>query len=160
MMLPLFRRFFSDSESGDRHGGHTVISAMKAESIGAELAILLNTRAAFTEQICRSFDRRTVLDYGLPDFLHYSPVSKADSREIARMIADVVRAHEPRLCHIRVDVTTPRLAKDVINAVIHADIVSDSSRRESLRIPMMIGRSRDPRSSDAVGKIEDTALGS
>ena len=66
------------------------------DSIRRELLRLLNTRCA--ETVERLGDEvRTVVNYGLPDFITLSPGSERDRQRLARLIADAIRAYEPRL---------------------------------------------------------------
>jgi type VI secretion system protein ImpF len=66
------------------------------ESVRRDLTALLNTRSASS---AAEFDSRdlTVIDYGVPDFAHYSLEYGDDRDLIARRIARAIKWFEPRL---------------------------------------------------------------
>jgi type VI secretion system lysozyme-like protein len=92
------------------------LTALK-ESIGREIARLLNTRCPIRE------DRNgTVIDYGLPDFSWMSAASADDRQALALVIARKVTVFEPRLREVRVtiepDAEDPRAVVGTIQATI------------------------------------------
>ncbi len=98
--------------------------------------ILLNTRSPFSLTECRNLSRRTVIDYGLPDFLHLSPLSRAASYELARAVKDTLTAHEPRLSVISVDVQLPRPCRDVFRVMICGNIKTLNGHIEQVNFPV------------------------
>ncbi len=97
---------------------------------------LLNTRSPFSLTVCKNLSRRTVIDYGLPDFLHLSPLSRAASYELARAVKDTLAAHEPRLFVASVDVQLPRPCRDVFRVLISGNIKTLSGSLEEVSFPV------------------------
>src|SRR6185369_15761732 len=71
--------------------------------IGAELERLLNTRcAASLAQLATR--RRSVLDYGLPDYSALHTADVEHRRQLSALVLDTATAFEPRLRDVQVDV--------------------------------------------------------
>ncbi len=66
------------------------------DSIRTELLRLLNSRCAASFDVVDG-SVRTVLNYGLPDFLALNPTRERDRQRLVRAITDAIRAYEPRL---------------------------------------------------------------
>lgn len=97
---------------------------------------LLNTRSPFSLTICTALSRRTVIDYGLPDFLHLSPLSRAASYQLARAVKDTITAHEPRLLITSVDVHLPRPCRDVFRVLISGAVKTLAGSLEKVSFPV------------------------
>jgi type VI secretion system protein ImpF len=92
------------------------------ESVLRDLSYLMNTRSPVR---AADYDKEnlTVLDYGIPDFAHYSPESSEDQVLIARSIEHSIRMFEPRLRDPSVSVE-PRMPDEKKLAVrIEADLL-------------------------------------
>jgi type VI secretion system protein ImpF len=109
---PLFDRFGDEDGEGAasflawhparRDGLELSLSALE-HSIGAELERLLNTRcAASLAQLATR--RRSVLDYGLPDYSALHTADVEHRRQLSALVLDTVTAFEPRLRDVQVDV--------------------------------------------------------
>jgi type VI secretion system lysozyme-like protein len=97
---------------------------------------LLNTRSPYSLTVCTALPRRTVIDYGLPDFLHLSPLSRAASYQLARAVKDTIAAHEPRLIVTSVDVQLPRPCRDIFRVLIAGTIKTLAGNLESVSFPV------------------------
>lgn len=124
----LFDRFV-DSE-GEHGGGQPDQMDRDVHSVRTTVHALLNTRSPFSASVCFELERRTVIDYGLPDFVHLSPLSGIDSLYLARMVHNTVRWHEPRLTVDKVVVETPRPCRDVLRVTI-TGVVRGENRQET-----------------------------
>jgi len=95
--VPLFDRLFDLDRSHQEAQPRRVLARREVlASIRAELARLLNTRCAGPIDGLGD-QERTVVNFGLPDFLTLSPTTDRDRQRLARLITDAVRAYEPRL---------------------------------------------------------------
>ena len=74
------------------------------EAVRQDLERLLSTRRGTPPPERGGPAARRVHDYGVQDFLHLSPRSEADRRQMAAAIARAVEAFEPRLTQVRVEV--------------------------------------------------------
>ncbi len=106
------------------------------EDVILSVETLLNTRSPFSLTVCTNISRRTVIDYGLPDFLHLSPLSRAASYQLAGAVKDTISAHEPRLLVTSVDVQLPRPCRDVFRVLITGKIKTLNGRLESVAFPI------------------------
>lgn len=108
---PLFDRFGdAEGEGGAaflpwhaaRGGASLTLSALE-RSIMTELDRLLNTRCAATlAQLAGR--RRSVLDYGLPDYSTLYTADLTHRRQLGDLVRDTIAAFEPRLREVQVDV--------------------------------------------------------
>jgi len=98
--------------------------------------ILLNTRSPLSLTVCTNLSRRTVIDYGLPDFLHLSPLSRAASYQLAGVVKDTIDAHEPRLFVTSVDIQLPRPCRDVFRVLITGKIKNINGGFENVTFPV------------------------
>lgn len=87
-------------------------------SVITEVTRLLNVRAPLTTLEAATQSRRTVIDYGLVDFLHLSPLRRQDSEKLAAYVYDTVDAYEPRLVLEKVVVEAPRPTRDALYAIL------------------------------------------
>ena len=74
------------------------------ESVARDLEGLLNSRAAFTEQMLKTFPqcRKSLMTYGLRDFSTKSLSNGHDRAGICRSLEASIARHEPRLHGVRV----------------------------------------------------------
>ena len=95
-------------------------------SVIRDLGFLLNTRSPVTAD---EFDKDTltVLEYGIPDFAHYSPENEDDRKLIARRIEHAIKNFEPRLRHPYVSVESEMLDEKVLTVKISAELVAEKS---------------------------------
>ena len=127
--------FITPDEGGDQR----VLKTHKKDDIDEvihSVGLLLNTRSPFSLTECNNLDRRTVIDYGLPDFLHLSPLSRAASFELAGAVRDTIAAHEARLVVSTVDVQLPRPCRDVFRVIISGQVKTISGHIEKVVFPV------------------------
>lgn len=129
-VLPLFDRFLSPSGRSNIRG----VSEEIADVIGS-IGTLLNTRSPFSATDCARIQRRTVLDYGMPDFLHISPVSRGAIHHLARTVQSVINAHEPRITVIAVEVDIPRPCRDSFRVLITGEL-NTRDGKETVMFPL------------------------
>lgn len=67
------------------------------ESVQRELSRLLNTRCPLAADAFMANANLTVLNYGVPDFVHRYAKNPQDRLRLSRLIEHAVRAFEPRL---------------------------------------------------------------
>lgn len=132
-----FDRFHKDStnDSNDKN------SDVELSSVIKEINRLLNTKCARPEYLLTEMTRRTVLHYGLPDFVHLSPKSRADARTLTKYIIDTIESHEPRLHVNTITVDSPRPYRDAITALISGFIEKEKSAKKSVNFPIYVGLS-------------------
>lgn len=106
-------------------------------SVVAEVTLLLNTRSPFSGGV--GVSRRTVLEYGLADFSHYSPGSRQDAQLLAKLIRETVIAYEPRLVIDSVTVETPRSSRDCLSALISGYVRKRDRSIVSVTFPVSVG---------------------
>ena len=73
------------------------------ESVRRELGRLLNTRCPIPPRFLYR-RRRSVVDYGAPDFSSFTPGSAKDRERLAFLLARTIQAFEPRLRGVQVEV--------------------------------------------------------
>jgi len=95
-------------------------------SVLRDLGFLLNTKSPVT---AAEFDKEnlTVLEYGTPDFAHYSPENEDDRILIARRIEHAIRNFEPRLRNPYVSVVSEMLDEKVLSVKISAELIAEKS---------------------------------
>ncbi|HET6574490.1 MAG TPA: type VI secretion system baseplate subunit TssE [Fimbriiglobus sp.] len=73
------------------------------DAVRADLEELLNTRRTAVD-VPPEFEqvRRSIVTYGLPDLAGFNATAPEQSAELARVIAEVVARHEPRLVKVKV----------------------------------------------------------
>lgn len=109
----LFERFRLAALDGPRASDDDEVS-----SVISEVTRLLNVRAPLTAAEAAERPRRTVVDYGLVDFLHLSPLGRKDAQQLAAYVFAAVQAYEPRLILDKVVVEAPRPARDALCAIL------------------------------------------
>lgn len=113
----LFDRFqTARAECVSAHDEHD----MTVRSIEQEISRLLNTRSPMSH--CALPERRTIIHYGLPDFLHLSPQALRDTQILAGMISQAISAFERRIELSEVIVESPREARDCLRAHIKGNV--------------------------------------
>lgn len=122
---PLFDRF--GDEDGEGGGAFLPWSPSRRnrpaleQSIGAELERLLNTRcAASLAQLAGR--KRTVIDYGLPDYATLHTADIGHRRQLATLLRDTITAFEPRLSDVQVDVELDMNSRHGLTAAISGNI--------------------------------------
>lgn len=128
--------FISSEDSHDQDILKVKESPDDVADVIRAVEILLNTRSPFSLSVCTALSRRTVIDYGLPDFLHLSPLSRAASYQLARAVKDTITAHEPRLIVTSVDVQLPRPCRDVFKVLIAGTIKTLTGSLEKVSFPV------------------------
>lgn len=129
---PLFDRFILPRVGSSVRGVDSEVAEV-IESIG----VLLNTRSPFSLSDCEQMPRRTVLDYGMPDFLHISPVSRDAIHQLARSVQSVIQAHESRITVIAVEIDVPRPCRDTFRVLITGEI-NTRNGKESVMFPVEV----------------------
>lgn len=102
-LAPLFDRLRATKTPAEPQPLHVGDRQALAESVRRELEHLFNTRSPtplgrYAEQPL------TVIDYGIPDLLAFSPQDSADRGRLDALLAKAVGAFEPRLAQVRVAV--------------------------------------------------------
>ena len=76
--------------------------------------------------------RESIVNYGLPDFSHFTGSSPADCQQICGLIAQTLKRFEPRLApntirveHVRPTERTGTQSRFRIHAVLHVDPVKE-----------------------------------
>ena len=131
----LFDRFLSSQDElslADKDEANSVALVMRS------IEELLNTRSSFSMSDCERLKRRSIIDYGMPDFLHLSPLSRAATHRLARAVHDAVAAHEPRLTIRGVEVETPRPCRDAFRVVISGEVRVDDTHVEAITFPVEV----------------------
>ncbi len=118
----LFHRFDNAAQSSQLSGYVEDEMVDDVASVVREVTLLLNTRSPLSASASAALPRRTVLEYGLADFLHLSPVSMDDAKQLARFIREAIVAYEPRLQVDNVVIDTPRPCRDAVYAVISGQV--------------------------------------
>jgi type VI secretion system lysozyme-like protein len=135
----IFDRFIFP-ESGKRLE-EGVIAFDEVASVIREVTMLLNTRSPLPATAFLRAKRRTVLSYGLPDFIHFSPRSRVDAQLLAKQIRESVSAYEPRLRVDLVTVEAPRPCRDLITAVISGVVHRRDKSQVGVTFPVQVGLS-------------------
>ena len=121
---PLFDRLV-DLEPGnselERPPRRTLDREGLRESVRRELERLLATRST---RRASDFEARplSVLDYGIPDFIHLSAQNPEERRRLEELIAISVSAFEPRLRAVKVEVAPREGERDSLRARIAAEL--------------------------------------
>jgi type VI secretion system protein ImpF len=79
-------------------------------AVARDLEAMLNTRREALADLPEDFEevRRSLVNYGLPDFTSYSLSSVRDRARIQRALEHVIAAFEPRLERVRVTLDEPK----------------------------------------------------
>ena len=74
------------------------------ESVARDLESLLNSRAAFSEDLLKAFPhcQQSLMTYGLVDFSSMSLANAFERVAICRSLEQAIARHEPRLHNVRV----------------------------------------------------------
>lgn len=107
-----------------------------SESVGKEVARLLNTRCPCPERL-GEISERTVLEYGIPDFSSLSAASEADRKSLAGMIEQAVSAYEPRLRQVHAAFEPVRQNPTVLRGRIEAVLVAGMVN-EPISFPLLV----------------------
>ena len=105
-------------------------------SIRQELFRLLNTRCVETIDALGG-QERTIVNYGMPDFLSLNPTRSGDRERLARLIADAVRAYEPRLRHPHVSVAPDAEEPRALRVVLEGTLALDNLL-EPVSFPLLV----------------------
>lgn len=116
--------------SGDCSALGSVISAV---------GILLNTRSPYSASAIAQMHRRTVLDYGLPDFFHHASMGKEDVVTLANLIRNTIAAHEPRFCVESVSVDRRRQGRGVLDVTISGRLFDKERAGPLVSFPVEVG---------------------
>jgi type VI secretion system lysozyme-like protein len=112
------------------------------ESVRGELSRLLNTRCSETLDGLQG-QERTVVNYGLPDFFTLSPTNDGDRERLGRLIAEAVRAYEPRLRNPIVEVI-PDAANGRALRVTLSGVLTVEQLSEPVSFPLVIAERGGP----------------
>jgi type VI secretion system lysozyme-like protein len=137
---PLFDRLFDRGprQHEEMHPHRVLARDRVVESVALEVLRLLNTRCAGTIETLEG-QERTVVNYGLPDFFALSPTSDGDRQRLARLIADAVRAYEPRVRNPVVRVTADPRDGRAFRIVLDGTLVL-GDLTEPVSFPLLIPR--------------------
>ena len=104
-LLPSFLDRLLDPESMGSPSAPGYNEREMLDAVRADLEDLLNTRLTVTDvppEFAEVGD--SIITYGLPDLVKYNGASPEDCASLAKIVAGVVAAHEPRLKNVRVKV--------------------------------------------------------
>ena len=138
---PLFERLVDDKPlvSTEARPFRTVSPDQLRDSVRAELQRLLNTRCP-QEQEALVARKRTIIDYGVPDFTHLSPTSLADRKLVSRILGEAIANYEPRLRNVSVRIVGYDGPRQRCEAVIDGLLVVGNVT-EPVSFPTIINRS-------------------
>lgn len=136
----LFDRFVESED--DQAGSELGRTDRDVHSVKEAVRALLNTRSPFSASMCGELRRRTVIDYGLPDFIHLSPLSRIDSQYLARMVHSTIQSHEPRLTVNNVTVQTPRRSRDMVRVTIMGHVKGKDRQETMVSFSVDVGTTR------------------
>lgn len=111
----------------------------------AEVTRLLNVRAPLNAMEASGRSRRTVVDYGLVDFLHLSPMGRQDAQKLAAYVFAAVEAYVPQLTLEKVVVETPRPTRDALCAVLTGHVRGNGRLEVPLSFSVKVAASISPR---------------
>jgi len=94
------------------------------ESVRRELEQLFNTRCPVPAHLL-PLRKRTVIDYGIPDFSTFAPRNHADYARLAAILRNAIDIYEPRLANVSVEVERDRDDEFSLIGIITADLVFD-----------------------------------
>ncbi|TVR82128.1 MAG: type VI secretion system baseplate subunit TssE [Rhodospirillales bacterium] len=138
----LFERL---SERGqDRAGegppGRVLDRTALRESVARELSDLLNTRVAVAADMIER-RRRTVIDYGIPDFSVFPPRDSDAERRLADHIRRAILAFEPRLAEPQVTIErVPDRGEALVAAIAGQLAVGDVMETVFFQVPLSAGQ--------------------
>ena len=104
--------------------------AQVKDSVAADLEALLNTRAAFLEDVLQPYPecRRSIVSYGLCDFSGMSLASIDDRTYICKSLEQTISRHEPRLRNLRATLELDQRSVNKLNFAITALLVLHESK--------------------------------
>ena len=102
----LLEKLFDDDARGQAANGIFKSQSLEQykESVARDLEGLLNNRAAFAEDMLKTWPncQKSLLTYGLRDFSTMSLANGHDRAAICRALEQAIARHEPRLHGVRV----------------------------------------------------------
>lgn len=123
----LFERLFDDEPY--RIGETTALKHLSIDqlkdSVARDLEALLNSRRGLSDARLISFPlaQRSLLAYGVEDFVGFSLANPADCHRICKSIEETIAAHESRLKSVRVTLTPSENTTNSLHFTIHALLV-------------------------------------
>ena len=130
-----FRCFIRSEESPE---AFNFLERDDIDDVIRSVEILLNTRSPLSLTVCTNIARRTVIDYGLPDFLHLSPLSRSASYQLAEVVKKTITAHEPRLIVASVEIQLPRPCRDMFRVLITGKVIAINGDFENITFPVNV----------------------
>ncbi len=130
------------------------------ESVAKDLESLLNTRSMYQPSHMRDWPQsaRSVLTFGLMDFVGLSLDNPEHRDDICRSIADAIHTHEPRLRQVQVRLDVAKQlglglrftiqAKMVVNPLVEAVSFDAVLQPTTQRYAVKSARAADARSLD------------
>jgi type VI secretion system protein ImpF len=101
----LFERLTASPVGAGRGNPATQDYASLVAAVIDELGRLLNTRCHVGGYLPESAVD-TVLDYGVPDLVQFSPANETDQRRLAELLEHKIAVYEPRLRNVRIVLTS------------------------------------------------------
>ena len=103
--LNLMEKLIDDRGEAASHLGHASVERLK-DSVARDVEALLNSRSGLKDSDLQGLphSRRSVLTYGLKDFVSLSLSSEADRAAICEDIRQCLARHEPRLHSVMVGI--------------------------------------------------------
>jgi type VI secretion system protein ImpF len=102
------------------------------DTVARDLEALLNSRAPFDFEELRplAHARRSVLTYGVRDFVGRSLGNNEDKRYIGASLAQAIEAHEPRLAQVQVQFNERKGAINALSFTIRGLLIVRPSREQ------------------------------
>lgn len=99
------------------------------KSVARDLEALLNTRQEILEELPEEFAelRRSLLTYGLPDFMSFNLGTPDDRARVRRCLEEAITTFEPRFARVRVSMETPRVHERTLRFRVDALLRTDPS---------------------------------
>lgn len=132
--MRVFDRFFGLKRNSADIESDAVATII--ESVGR----LLNTRSSCPASQSLSTPRQTVLDYGLPDFIHLSPQSRTDAEFLSKIVANAIRWHEPRFVVDDVAIDVPRPRREIMRVRVFGRVVLAGAKERFASFSVEVGR--------------------
>lgn len=139
---------------GTADGGFTGDSGRRAltrdqllASIQQELTRLFNTRLPLSPDALLQ-QERTVLTYGIPDLGAFIPRDKDSEALLMAVLADTVRAFEPRLAEVQVQVAFHQEMRRRMGLVVHA-VLETGALRTPVSFPIAVDGGDAPATGEA-----------
>jgi predicted component of type VI protein secretion system len=107
-------------------------------SIIAEVTLLLNTRSSLSIMMMEKIKKIPVIYYGMPDFIHLSPVNNDDLAILNGLIWKTIAENDRRLKIKKIDIESPRTYRNLIKIMVYGRVDMDKKNWD-INFPVQIG---------------------